>query len=268
VIIENSTFENTHLNTVSGGGGITLSGGSAGSNITMGYTISGSTFTGAVGNAITANFSSAAGVVDGLIENNSIGSPGVPGSGSTTASGILVGAEKNGVAPGTIVHTVEISNNTILGVDGFAGIEVLSNRGTATDRAEVKATIENNVVEQMGTFAISGMYLLAGGSAASGDHAYLCADISRNIPIDASGATTGNNAIVFDQLSSDANHNLPGYGGSADGETLGGTASADIDSFLTGTKANTLVNGGAPAYPGGVNAGTVVGVTGNGSDCL
>jgi len=268
VTLQNSTLANGHPGIVPGGGGITLSGGSGTSNIAVDYMVVNNEFSGAEGNAITANFVSMAGAVNGVIQNNTIGVFGVPSSGSVGGSGISVGAEKNGAGAGIIEHTVLVDSNTIREVDGFAGIEVLSNRGAdAVNRAEVRATVTNNAVEDLNGFVATGLYLMAGGSAPAGDYAYLCADIRNNNPIDASGAASATNAVWFDQISSDANHNLPGYAGSPDGELVAGTASADISVFLTGS--NTLTNGGAPQFPAGnVDAGFVEGVTGSGTDCL
>jgi hypothetical protein len=268
ITIQNSIFDNAHSNTVSGGGGITLSGGGATSVIDVDYIVDNSVFSGADGNAITANFLSNAGTADGVIQGNAIGT-GTPGSGSLGGSGIAVGAEKNGaISGGDLVHTVLIDDNTILGVDGFAGISVNSSRGDASNRAEVNATISNNDVSGLGGFALSAVYLLTGGSAGSGDFASVCADVQNNVIFDASGGPFAGNAVYFDQISTDANYNLPGYAGSANGEFAGppGTASFDIDAYLVG-RVNPMTNGPAAVFAGGVDAGLVTGVTGAGTTC-
>lgn len=273
VTIENSTFNNTHPNIVSGGGGITLSGGSATSNITVLYDVSDNVFTGALGNAITANYLSRQGTVTGTIDLNDIGTV-TAGSGSAGGAGIAIGAEKQWSNPavdtGDLVHTVVIDNNTIQSVNGDAGIDILSNRGFDTgNRAEINATISNNDISRMDGFALSALKLTVGGSAASGDFANLCTDISGNT-LDASDPVDGNfagNAVFYDQISTDARHNIPGYTGSANGEFNGGTASTDIDAHLN-TDSNTLVNGSFPLYPGiGVDASTVLNVTNSGTSC-
>jgi hypothetical protein len=265
ITIKNSTFLNAHTNTVSGGGGITLSGGSNMSNIQVGYEVANNSFSGAKGNAITANFFSRAGTIIGQIKNNMIGTA-TAGSGSSEGSGILAAAEKNGNDPGLITHTVLIDANVIQGVSGYAGIDILSNRGpSVTDRAFVNATVTNNLVSGLSGFVLTGVSLLAGGSGPA-DFAGLCADI-RNNTVNASGAATGDNAVLFDQISSDARYNLPSYAGSPNGEFAGGTASGGINGYLGG-RGNTLTNGGFPTFPGfGVNAGGVVGVSGNGTTC-
>jgi hypothetical protein len=264
ITIQNSLFLNTHSNIVSGGGGITLTGGSMSSDILVDYIVDNNEFSGAKGNAITANFLSNQGLVTGEITDNTIGTA-TAGSGSSSASGILAGAEKNGVGGGNIVHTVLIDSNTIRQIGGFSGIDILANRGLPASRAEVNATVTNNSVFDLDPagFAFAGMTLMAGGTGVSGDHAQLCSDISGNT-FDASAVAFAGNAVYFDQISSDANHNLPGYAGSV---VPGPGASAGIDSYLVAAL-NVMTNGGFAPYPGGVDAGAAALVfTANGSTC-
>jgi hypothetical protein len=266
ITIQNSLFLNAHTNIVSAGGGITLSGGSNVSNIMVQYDVDNNDFSGAKGNAITANYLSNAGAVAGVIQNNLIGT-GVAASGSSGGSGISVGAEKNGGGIADIIHTVMIDNNTIREVDGFAAIDIISNRGAdplgVNGRAEVNATVTNNSIFDLGGFVFAGMNLSAGGSGA-GDFSLLCADIRSNI-IDSSGVAF-TQAVFFDQISTDANHNLPAYSGSPNGEFNGGTASVDIASYLAAAS-NVMTNGAGAFFPGGVDAGFVDGVTGSGTTC-
>ena len=225
-------------------------------------------FSGAHGNAVTANFLSNQGTATGVISDNIIGTA-VPASGSISGSGIAVGAEKNGGGATDIIHTVTIDNNTIQEVHGFAAIDIISNKGAIDGRAEVNATVTNNQVFGLGGFAFTGMNLLAGGSALSGDYALLCSDIRGNTIDSSSVAAT--QAVFFDQISADANHNLPGtpaYTGSPNGEFAAviGTASVDIGNFLV-AHGNTLISGAGAFFPIGVDAGVVQAVTGTGTSC-
>jgi hypothetical protein len=81
---------------------------------------------------------------------------------------------------------------------------------------------------------------------------------------DASGAVNGDNAVFLDQVSSDAQYYFPGYTGDGDGEfTLGaGNASADLDTFFT-ANGNDMTNGGGAFFGGGVDAGVIMGATGD-----
>jgi hypothetical protein len=270
ITIQNNLFLNTHGNIASGGGGITLSGGSVSSNITVGYIVDENSFSGANGNAITANFLSNQGTATGVISDNTIGTA-TPASGSVAGSGILVAAEKNGVGGTDIVHTVTIDSNVIQEIHGFAGIDIVSNKGLIGARAIVNATVTNNQVFGLGGFAFAGMNVSVGGSALAGDFSKLCSDIRDN-SINSSGVAFSQ-AVFFDQISAHANHNLagsPAYTGSPNGEfaPVIGTASVDIGNFLVGpVQFNNLISGAGAFFPIGVDAGVVQGVTGTGTSC-
>jgi len=256
-LIQNNNFNNTHPNIVSGGGGVTLSGGGAGANITKGYDVLNSVFSGADGNATTVNFVSGAGTVGGEVSNNVIGINGVPGSGSANASGILTGASVN------VQHNTTINLNQVRGINGFAGIETVAN----TD-VDFNATITNNTVQQMGGNAFAAMYNLVGGAGTEIGTA--CLDV-RNNTLDASGAPFAGNAVYKDQNSASANYNLPGYGGSANGEsgTFCGVGTASVDASVHHTNnGNAMTNGPFASIPGvGVDASFVCGKTGAGGFC-
>ncbi|PLX99917.1 MAG: hypothetical protein C0623_08230, partial [Desulfuromonas sp.] len=210
IVLQDNSFQNNHTNVVAGGGGVTLSGGSAGGNINVTYNISSTalgaqTFRDANGNAITANFVNGAGTVIGIVQDNTIGAAGFAGSGSLTGSGIMIGAA------GTINHSVVINNNIIQQIKGFAGIDLLNN-----SNVDLHATIANNNValaaDPTNNFALSSLYAMAGGNGtASGT---TCLDISGN-NFNNNGAAFSGNAVFLDQLSATANYNLPGYAGSA-----------------------------------------------------
>ncbi len=255
-LIQNNSFNNSHPNIVPGGGGITLSGGGAGANITKGYDVLNSNFTGAVGNATTVNFVSGAGTVSGEVTNNMVGTNGVPASGSTTASGISIGASAN------VQHNTTIDNNQVRGVSGFAGIETVAN----TD-VNFNATIINNVVEQLAGNVLGAMYNLVGGAGTETGTA--CLDVRSNT-FDASAAPFAGHAVLKDQISATANFNLPGYTGSPNGEfafaCATGTAGVNAGAHHAGNF-NTMTNGPFPFIVGGVDATIVCGMTGIGTSC-
>ena len=254
VTVQNSTFNNAHPNIVTAGGGITLSGGEASSNIGVTYNLSGNTFSGADGNAITVNYITGAGTANGTISDNDIGMSGTPGSGSLSGSGILVGTG------GTVTHTTSISGSTIVEVAGFAGMELIAN-GASTMNATING---NNSVSQLGGSVFTGLYLLVGGG--SGDTATSCLLVDNNT-FDASGGSSSSNAVTLDQVSSSANFNLPSYPGSANGENFGGTASTDVDTYLSG-RGNGMTNGPFPIFlTGDVDATNAQGITNTGSTC-
>ena len=256
VTIRNSTFTNTHPNIVPGGGGVTLSGSGTGAGINMTYSVTGNTFNNANGNSLTSNYVAGAGSVSGTVANNFVGTLGA-GSGSAAGSGILIGSAQN------IAHSSTVNNNTVTGIDGFAGLD-FAHDGNGT----FNSNVTNNSVSGLGGFSLSAMNsTLAGGGIATGT---ACLDIENN-SLDASGATFGLNAIFLDELNAAATYNLPGFAGSPNGEfalsCAAGSASTDGHGLLLG-QGNTFVNGAFPSFPGiMLDASLVCGKTGVGTSC-
>ncbi|MEA2283950.1 MAG: hypothetical protein QOK21_4560, partial [Solirubrobacteraceae bacterium] len=265
ISILNSHFANTHANTIGGGGGVTLTGGGAGTNITVDYDVDGNTFTGALGNALTASYSQQSGTVRGYIHNNTVGvHDGVAGTQGSAGGGdgIAVALNKTG-ASGTATYIVTIDANHVYDVDsGVGGISLQSNGALSAGAGTLEATVTNNVVAEMGDFVFGALYASVGGNG-PGDFSKLGLELSGN-HLDLGAADFGDNALVLSQSSTESHFYFPGYAGSPDGEfDIGsGTASADLDAFFTG-KGNVFVNGGFPSFPdGGVDAGTIHGATG------
>ncbi len=273
-VIRDNTFNNTHTNIVSGGGGVTISGGGATANINLTYDVSGSTagaqtIRGPKGFAITANAVTGAGTMTGTIRNNHIGVPGVPGSGSSEGGGILA------AAAGTVTHTVTIDGNRVrrigLGGGTASGVDIVANVDNPGGlRPQMNATVTNNdVAELEGTGGFAGMNLTVAGNGT--ENGILCVEV-RNNEFDASGGSTAGNAVFLSQFNAASNYNFPGYTGSPNGEfafaCAVGTASADLGTFLTTTNGNTLINGPFPFPAGtGVSATSVCGVSGTGTSC-
>jgi VCBS repeat-containing protein len=258
--ITGNNFHNTQAGT---GGGVLLSGGGIGSNIDVDFAVEGNSFTGSNNSALTASYSQQSGHVRGNIEGNTIGvDDGVATAqgAANGGSGIAVSLEK---APGAgnASMAVSIVDNEIRDIDSGFGIFLRSNGGGAANPAVLEATVSGNVVEEFGDFAFAALYAVVGGTAFSGDFARLGLDLDDNV-FDLSGADYGSNAIYLDQVSSDAHFYFPGYGGSADGEYMGGTASGDLHAFFS-AKGNAMTNGAFPSFPGGVDAGLIMGATGD-----
>jgi VCBS repeat-containing protein len=258
--ISNNSFTNTHANTAAGGGGVTLRG--SGTGINVDYQVENNTFTGAVGTALNATYSHTGGDIRGYIAGNLVGlNDGIAGlQGSSTGNGISVGLDRP-AGVGTATYQATIINNQVYDVGGFAGITLIANGGGALNPAQLEALIQDNVVDQLSGFAVSALYALVGGSAVSGDFAQMGLEIVDNI-FNAGDAPFGLNAVIFDQISSDAHYYFPGYAGSGNGEFFGGTASPDLDAFLTG-QGNVMTNGAFPSFPGGVDASFIQDATGD-----
>jgi VCBS repeat-containing protein len=262
--IQNNHFANSQ-NSEAGAGGVLLDGGGLGSNIHVDFAVKSNTFTGAKGSALAAFYTQQAGDVRGYIADNTIGNPGDGISGSQGSSGggagIFAGIEKTAGA-GTASFSVNIVNNGVYDVaSGIGGIELRSNGGDAGNGAVLEATLTNNTVAQLGQFATAALYTMVGGTDLSGDFAQLGLVLNGN-HFDASGAAFGDNAILLDQVSSDAHYYVPGYSGSTSGEQYGGTASDDLDAFFV-AHGNVLINGGFASFPGGTDAQFVQHINGD-----
>jgi VCBS repeat-containing protein len=228
ITISNNAFTNLQSGV---GGGVTLGGGGPGSNIDVTYAVVDNVFTGANGTALSAFYIHDAGNVRGHIGGNVIGVAGAGGVGSATGNGIQVGLDTT--AGGAATHSVTIVDNDVYDIVFGSGISVTA----AGAGAVMEATVTGNLVDEMSDFAYSAFYAAVGGQG-PGDTSQLGLDIHNN-------AFTGGLygfAAVFDQFSEDAHFYMPGYAGSPNGEfaSTPGTASADIEAFLTATNGNTL----------------------------
>ncbi|MGZ8326959.1 MAG: beta strand repeat-containing protein, partial [Allosphingosinicella sp.] len=261
VTISNNNFHNLQAGT---GGGVTLNGGGAGSNIDVTYSVVDNSFTGANGTALAATYGHQAGAVDGNIEGNTIGiDDGVAGAqGSSNGSGIVVTLDKFAGA-GSATYSVSIVDNNIADIDSFdSGIYLRANGDGTADSAILEASVSGNTISEMGDFTFAGLYALVGGSAFAGDFAELGLLLEDNV-IDMSDADFAAAAVYLDQLSGDAHYYFPGYTGSPDGEFMGGTASVDLEQYFTDL-GNTFVNVAFPSGPGAVDAQIILGATGDG----
>jgi VCBS repeat-containing protein len=259
--ISDNAFHNLQAGT---GGGVTLNGGGAGSNIDVTYAVVDNSFTGAKGTALSATYGHQAGAVNGNIEGNTIGiDDGVAGSqGSTGGSGIVVTLDKAAGA-GSATYSVSIVDNNIADIDSFgSGIYLRSNGDGTPNSSILEATVTGNVVSEMGDNTLAGLYALVGGNDFFGDFAELGLLLEDNA-IDMSEAAGGTAAVYLDQFSTDAHFYFPGYSGSADGEGYGGTASADLATYFAGL-GNILVSPPSPSFPGPVEAQILYGATGDG----
>ncbi len=215
IIFTNNTVSNGHTNIVSGDGGLTFSGGDS---TTVTYDISDNTCRDALGIAInvfmgtggTANWS-------GTIDANFIGVQGVAGSGSEQAHGINVEAQGAGT------HTTAITDNVIKEF-GDRGIQLFATDGSATLNATVDG---NNIRDPHGSFPEEAIYAQAG--AVSTDTCVLCADITNNDFVGASGSLNDDFRL---RQRKNTTFRLPGYAG-------GSTDDAAVVSFVQGNNVGT-----------------------------
>ncbi|WP_338015317.1 beta strand repeat-containing protein [Altererythrobacter sp. C41] len=246
VTIRNSTMHNLHQDIVSGGGGISLglsAGTGAGPSVT--YNIENNSIRGAEGNAILVSAIGPAGHMSGTILGNTIGnndgvhSASQADTGSSAGgNGILARVEK-GPGGGTLSHSVRIENNNIGDIASGAGVYLVSNgAGDSSGTARLEAAIRGNTIDELGEFALGGIYAQTGGTGT--DDGLLGVDIEDNT-INLTGATGALAGIAFDDISPDAQFYFPGYGGPYDDPSL--------EAFHTGPEGNIIDVTGTFAVP-------------------
>src|SRR5690606_32080942 len=130
--------------------------------------------------------------LSGRVANNTIGTSGVPFSGSKGGNGIFV------VGAGGGTMTFDITGNQIRQYAGNAAIYADNTGGSYT----ANFTIRNNLAAEPGVLAFTGL-ALTNGAPGSSDTINVCADIRNNdfsaaapgilsdIMVAASGAATG-----------------------------------------------------------------------------
>ncbi len=139
LVFTGNTLSNSHPAAASDGGGIRLTAGGAGSNVTATYDISGNTLRDSNGTAIEVAKGAGGGALSGTIDDNQIGVAGVARSGSANGSGIVVLLE------GTGSHTTAVTDNQIRQSNSL-GILVQAGGTAATGHGSLKATVTGNAV--------------------------------------------------------------------------------------------------------------------------
>ncbi|HEX7243467.1 MAG TPA: hypothetical protein VF263_24495, partial [Longimicrobiaceae bacterium] len=236
LVFDNNDLSNNHANIVSGGGGMTLTSGSAvGSTPTLTYSITNGSFRDADGSALLISKLIDSGTFSGTINNNDIGLAGVANSGSKAGSGILMITAVQGSS------RVAITNNRIRQYNGTEGILLQaggiaqSASGTTTHNAAVHATVTGNVISNpgnLGALPIYGLHLNAGTNSNAGgnpDAYQICLNATGN-SMTGSAAAGGTDFILRQRFSTTVR--LPGYAG-------GSNDTAAAAAFVSGN------NGGA-----------------------
>ncbi len=249
LIFSNNIITNAHPSVVSGGGGIRLTGGAAGSNTTATYNISNNVMRDSNGTAIGVTKGSGAGTFTGTISGNQIGVAATANSGSAAGSGISVILAETGS------HTTTITGNTIRQFNNF-GIIVQAG-GTATvGSGSLKATVTGNTVTNPGTmiFAKNGFQLNSG--TLPGETYQVCltfggAGAARNSLV-GSGTDGGTDFRLRQRQSTTVR--LPGYAGANNDDAAVVTFAQNNNNPAgapSGSATNTVPTGGGWLGTGG-----------------
>jgi len=230
------------------GGGITISGGNAGSAETVKFNVSnnGSAVNPLVGTvqggAININEGNGAGNWQGAVKNNFIGNPAIANSGAAQSSGIRV---ENHSPSGVL--TAIVDGNNVRQWDGGPGINFQVG-DTGNVNAALNLTVTNNAVNTPGTLSQHGIVGNFGADT-NGTNA-VCDDTNTNNINLGNPAPNGGASIRLRQRNG-STVRLPGYGG--------GTGPGDTAGVITFESGQNTLNAG-----GSVTASAAFPVTGGG----
>jgi hypothetical protein len=224
LVLTGNAFSNNHPNVVSGGGGITIGGGS-GQSVTFTFNISNNTFRDALGTAVLLFKGLDYGTTSGTFANNTIGVDGVANSGSAQGSGLYVG----NTGEGTL--NVAVTGNSIYQYNN-QGISIAAGGGGATG-GNLNVTVTGNTISKPGTNGTYGLYL--NGGTNTGSTFQICATLGGAGTLANSLTGSGGNGMTdfYVRQRNLTTVRLPGYAGA-------NTDTAAVVSFL---QAN---NGGTP----------------------
>ncbi|HEX8719884.1 MAG TPA: Ig-like domain-containing protein [Pyrinomonadaceae bacterium] len=217
LVFKGNTVNNTHPFILTGGGGITLSGGGAPAAApTLAYDIGGpgagegNSFRGARGDALLVVFQIGHGSATGRIRNNVFGVPTIDGSGASEATDIDIRTV------GRAAQTVLIDGNQIFQYAN-KGIVLQSGdinaNGTTGTVGNINATVTNNTISNFSTFPATQAGMDVNLGTLSGDTYTMCLDVRDNDAANAGDESgTGGRDFLLRQRQL-TTMKLPGYGG-------------------------------------------------------
>ena len=152
LVFRGNRVSNNHPAILSGGGGLTISSGGAGSNSTLTYDISCNKFRDAKGNALTLFRGSGSGTMSGTIFNNEFGVAGVLLSGSSQATDIHLDAL------GSSTHTALIKNNTLREYNETAILASVNSGNSTMNLTIIGNTADSPPSGGAGVFTFGGLF--------------------------------------------------------------------------------------------------------------
>jgi hypothetical protein len=211
LVVSGSTFHNAHPGTLAGSGGVTLASIGTGSP-TLTYAITGSSFRGALGNALSVARGAGTGSFSGTISGNVIGASGAANSGSAQGSGISLELVGGGS------HTSSVTNNQIFQFTNF-GVRAQGGNTGLGGQGKLSLVIQGNQISQPSANAAAGLFPTNGirvqSGVVSGDNTVVCATIggagALANSISGSGANGGTDVRLFERFLTTMA--LPGYAG-------------------------------------------------------
>ena len=252
LVFTGNNITNAHPAVVSGGGGIRLTGGSAGGNVTATYNFSNNIMRDSNGTAIGVTKGAGAGTFSGTINNNQIGVAATANSGSFAGSGISVITAEQGSS------TVAITNNQVRQYNNF-GIIVQAGGLPTVGSGSLNATVTGNTISNPGTaiFAKNGFQLNSGTVPNDAFQVCLAFGGAGALANSLTGTGTDGGTDFRLRQRQSTTVRLPGYGGANnDDAAVVAFAQANNDpvSTPTGSATNTVPTGGG--FVGGAACAT------------
>lgn len=241
-----NTFSNAHPAILPGAGGVVVE--SAAGSATLAYSVSGNTFRGAVGSALTIQEGVGTGTFSGTISGNVVGAAGVANSGSVQGSGISLTSVGGGS------HTVAVRNNQVRQYNN-QGVLLQIGDASSGGNGALNATLTGNVVAEPGTAPTikNGIHLNAG--LATGDNPQVCVDLggagilANTVAGSGSGGAAGTDFRLRQRFLTTVR--LPGYvGANGDNAAVTSFVQARNGGTPTGLVQNTVSTGGG-GFTGG-----------------
>jgi hypothetical protein len=242
VVFQGNTCSNTHPGNNIGGGGMALQ--TQGSYT---FDVSGNSFRGANGSAITLFKASAGTLLSGALQNNTIGVAGVAGSGSATGNGIFVSA----AGAGTLAFTIR--NNQIHQIHGNAHIYADNTGGSYT----ANFTIQGNLLDTPEPPTWFAGIAVTNGAPASGDTVNVCAAIGGATVAERNTLNLGGDlGVIVGSSGAGGGHtfNLPSFPGPSN--------QASVESFIQGRNQGSFTTNAYADAPA-----TFAAFTGSGTSC-
>ncbi|HEX2836409.1 MAG TPA: Ig-like domain-containing protein [Thermoanaerobaculia bacterium] len=245
LVFSGNSITNNHPAVISGGGGIRVTGGGSGSNVTGTLSITNNTMRDSLGTAIGVTKGAGTGSFSGTITGNAIGVAGIPDSGSSQGSGISVVHAEGGSS------SINVTNNVINQYGNF-GIFLQTGGTAVVGSGTLKSVVTGNTVANPGSlsFVKNGFHLNAG--TLPGDTYQVCLTLggagALANSITGSGDDGGTDFRLRQRQSTTVR--LPGYAGANnDNAAVTSFVQSNNGGTPTGNVANTVPTGGG--YIGG-----------------
>jgi len=241
LVFNANTLSNAHPGIATGGGGVTLHGGTAG---TTSMALSNNSFRDAHGNAVLIVKDPGTGSISGSFSANTVGVAATANSGSLEGSGLSLEQQGKGSM------TMTVANNQVRQYNNW-GVVLIAGGGIA-DSGNLNVSLAGNTIANPGTNAaigtqFQGLHINSG--VTPGDTFQTCLDIGAGNTITNSGRNAGTDFRFRQRQSTTVK--LPGYAGAAGDDAA---VVAFVQSRMSGASTGAAISD-FPTTGGGFTGG-------------